>query len=89
MIPTLAGLLVLVAVVLIASTPRVLLQPDEQARTELNRRCLNERSLCGAVWLYVRLVAHLVVLHPDGSNGRTAALVGRHYLARIRTIRCE
>ena len=36
-IATLAGLFFVVAVVLMGSTPRVLLQPDEQTRTELNR----------------------------------------------------
>jgi len=37
--------LFVVAVVLMASAPWVLLQPDQQTRTELNRWFLNGRSL--------------------------------------------
>src|SRR6476646_520095 len=46
MVATLAGLFFLVAVVLMAAAPWVLLQPDQEVRAGLNRRFLTVR----AVW---------------------------------------
>ena len=44
-VATFADLFVVVAVVLMASAPSVLLQPDQETHTELNRWFLNGRSL--------------------------------------------
>jgi hypothetical protein len=61
----LAGLFFVVAVVLMASAPWVLLQPDQQTRTELNRWFLTVAGSVDAITPALGLrQAPLIVEHP-------------------------
>jgi uncharacterized integral membrane protein len=90
-VATLAGLFFVVAVVLMASTPWVLLQPDQQTRTELNRWFLIVAGSVDAITAGVllalarRLRRTLLVLELAG-----AVIVGwRHHPSLPANIRCH
>ena len=90
-VATLAGLFFVVAVVLMASTPWVLLQPDQEVRTELDRWFLTVAGSVDAITAGVllalarRLRRTLLVLELAG-----AVIVGwRHHPSLPANIRCH
>lgn len=90
-VATLAGLFFVVAVVLMASAPWVLLQPDQEVRTELDRWFLTVAGSVDAITAGVllalarRLRRTLLVLELAG-----AVIVGwRHHISLPANIRCH
>ena len=90
-VATLAGLFFVVAVVLMASAPWVLLQPDQEVRTELDRWFLTVAGSVDAITAGVlralarRLRRTLLVLELAG-----AVIVGwRHHPSLPANIRCH
>jgi uncharacterized integral membrane protein len=90
-VATLAGLFFVVTVVLMASTPWVLLQPDQEVRTELDRWFLTVAGSVDAITAGVllalarRLRRTLLVLELAG-----AVIVGwRHHPSLPANIRCH
>jgi uncharacterized integral membrane protein len=90
-VATLAGLFFVVTVVLMASTPWVLLQPDQEVRTELDRWFLTVAGSVDAITAGVllalarRLRRILLVLELAG-----AVIVGwRHHPSLPANIRCH
>src|SRR4029450_9604341 len=90
-VATLAGLFFVVAVVLMASTPWVLLQPDQEVRTELDRWFLTVAGSGDVIHPGVRLALArrlrrtLLVLELAG-----AVIVGRrHHPSHPANIRCH
>jgi uncharacterized integral membrane protein len=90
-VATLAGLFFVVAVALMASTPWVLLQPDQEVRTELDRWFLTVAGSVDAITAGVllalarRLRRTLLVLELAG-----AVIVGwRHHPSLPANIRCH
>jgi uncharacterized integral membrane protein len=89
-VATLAGLFFVVAVVLMASTPWVLLQPDQEVRTELDRWFLTVAGSVDAITAGVllalarRLRRTLLVLELAG-----AVIVGWRHPSLPANIRCH